>query len=162
MGVLLVQQIQFFWMQRQNSTWRCTLREGKWARVISGENLSKRQWHLVGMPSVHYEQHFLLKVSGSDKRKLSRLIRFSPSSECQFEYGRWWPSDQYTPESRPSSMLRYHFAWSLQVFYFLSKASGIWKRFFRTPAPRPVQLPLGLLVRFVVGILTCSSESQVS
>ena len=32
----------------------------------------------------------------------------------------------------------------------------------RTPTPRPVQLPLGLLVRFIIGILTSSSETQVS
>lgn len=32
----------------------------------------------------------------------------------------------------------------------------------RTPTPRPVQLPLGLLVRFIIGILTSSSEKQVS
>ncbi|KAK2466090.1 hypothetical protein APHAL10511_001732 [Amanita phalloides] len=31
----------------------------------------------------------------------------------------------------------------------------------RAPTYRPVQLPLGTLVRFVLGILTCSSESQV-
>ena len=32
----------------------------------------------------------------------------------------------------------------------------------RTPTPRPVQLPLGLLVKFVIGILTSSGENQVS
>ncbi|KAF8631610.1 hypothetical protein AX15_002357 [Amanita polypyramis BW_CC] len=32
---------------------------------------------------------------------------------------------------------------------------------FRTPVQRPVQLPLGLLVKFITGLMTCSNESQV-
>ncbi|KAF8351599.1 hypothetical protein F5887DRAFT_215656 [Amanita rubescens] len=129
MGVRLVQRIQFCWKQRQNSTWRCTLLEGKWARVISGEN--------------HVEE----------------TVTFGWNAFCA---------------------LRTTFPIEVQVVNVNSNTGGddpvvniplnldrlrccviILRDLFRTPASRPVQLPLGLLVRFVVGILTCSSESQV-